>query len=131
MPSRRAKKLADDQERSHGDRGVGDVERRPTKAAGVQLQKIGDAAVEQAIEQIARGAAGDQREPRLACACLPRARCQQPAKQQNDDREAARSAETETHCEADSENRPKAMPEFTLCTRAAKCGTIAPRSLPR
>ena len=40
------------QERSDGDRGIGQIERRPDKTAGVQLQKIGDAAVQQAIEQI-------------------------------------------------------------------------------
>ena len=37
-----------------------------TELAGVQLQKIGDAAVQQAIEQIARRASGNQSEARLA-----------------------------------------------------------------
>ena len=67
-----AEKFGDDQERSHRDRGIGDIERRPDVASGAQLQKIGHAAVDHPVEELP--AAPPRISARPACASAPPAR---------------------------------------------------------
>ncbi len=71
-----AEKIEDHQECAHGYSRIGDIKRGPYKGAGVQLEKIGYAAMQQPVEQIPRRSPGDQRETRLA----PRVSC--PARKQ-------------------------------------------------
>ena len=98
-----------------------------TKCSGAQLQKIGDAAVQQPIEQIPRRAAGNQRQTRLAGRCSCAARDKQPASSDHDGDRAGDQQRAKPTRDADSENKPKAMPEFTLCTRAANFGISSRR----
>ena len=52
-----------DQDGADGDRGVRDVERPEMRRAPVHVDEVDDVAGDRAIDQVAEGAAEDQREP--------------------------------------------------------------------
>src|SRR5688572_5667279 len=49
--------------RADGDRRVGDVERRPVPAGGVEVEEVDHLAEAQAVDHVAERAAEDQGEP--------------------------------------------------------------------
>ncbi len=62
-PSAAREEAADDQEaRATGDRHIGHVEGRPVPARPMRVEEVGDRAFAIAIECIAQGPAGDQRQ---------------------------------------------------------------------
>ena len=102
--------------------GVGHVEGGPVQVADVELQKIGDAAPHDAVEQVADRAAQNQRQPDGGPAVQPRrpARACQPPAPAPPPR--TRSARAVRQAECESLNRPNATPRFCECTISKKPG---------
>ncbi len=89
-------------------------------------RKVRDAAMEQPVQKIS-GRSCQQSNPlipimalHLASGCASREAATRAARSP---RRSSAPAEKEIHLEALSENRPKAIPAFTLWTRSAKLGT--------
>src|SRR5690606_7073242 len=54
--------VVDEQDRADADRAVGDVEGRPVPAAQMEVEKIDDVAVDQAVDDVADCTAENQRQ---------------------------------------------------------------------
>src|SRR4051812_5370565 len=53
----------DEDRRADRDRGVGDVERWPVPARGMEVEEVDHLSITQAVDQVAERATEDQREP--------------------------------------------------------------------
>ena len=111
----RQQQVEDQQRDAEIDRRVGEVEDEEVAAEGVQVEKVDDRAVDQAIVAVADRAADDQAEAEAdqGCARAPQPQCDQ----RRDDRAstpAAASARPPISCA----NRLKEMPRFQRKARS-------------
>ena len=117
-----AKKFQHHQRGAQHDRGIRQIEGVPVMAADMKVNEVGDAVAQNAIENVSRRSAQNQREAALAQPSAGAASGEQPQQQSNHGDEKTDQQRSRARRFSESASNPNATPGLVVCTRFKQPG---------